>query len=58
MKEHYSFEEFKLIYESAEKVTDRRLTNNKLNYTICVATVVALGIIWKWSFENIRVYIE
>lgn len=52
MKEKNSFEEFKLIYESTEKVTDRRLTNNKLNYTICIATVVAIGVIWKWVIEN------
>ena len=52
MKEKHSFEEFKLVYESTEKVTDRRLNNNKLNYTICIATIAALGVIWKWSIEN------
>lgn len=52
MTEKYSFEEFKLMYESTEKVTDRRLSNNKLNYTIGVAILVSIGIIWKWSVEN------
>lgn len=52
MTEKYSFEEFKLVYESTEKVTDRRLTNNKQNYTIGVAILVSIGIIWKWSVEN------
>jgi len=52
MTEKYSFEEFKIIYESTEKVTDRRLTNNKLNYTIGVAILVSVGVIWKWSVQN------
>jgi len=52
MTEKYSFEEFKLMYESTEKVTDRRLTNNKLNYTIGVAILFSIGVTWKWSVEN------
>lgn len=52
MTEKYSFEEFKLIYESTEKVTDRRLTNNKQNYAIGVAILGTIGIIWKWSIDN------
>jgi len=52
MVEKYPFEEFKLMYESTEKVTDRRLTNNKLNYTIGVAILVSIGAIWKWAIDN------
>jgi len=52
MMEKYSFEEFKLMYESTEKVTDRRLTNNKLNYTIGVAILFSIGVIWKWAIDN------
>lgn len=52
MQKKYSFEEFKLMYESTEKVTDRRLNNNKSNYTICVAILVSLSVIWKWSIDN------
>lgn len=56
MPEKYSFEELKLIYESTEKVTDRRLTNNKQNYTISVAVLISIAIIWKWSIENETYY--
>jgi hypothetical protein len=38
-----SFDEFKLYYESTEKVTDRRLATNRWNYSTSVA--VMLGII-------------
>ena len=52
MIEKYSFDEYKMMYESAEKVTDRRLTNNKMNYTMSVAILVSVGLIWNWSTEN------
>lgn len=47
-----SFEEFKLYYESTEKVTDRRITNNNLSYSICIAVLLATGYIWNWSISN------
>lgn len=48
----YSFEEYKLMYLSTEKVTDRRLTNNKSNYTINIAVLGAIGVIWNWTISN------
>jgi len=48
----YSFEEFKLYYESTEKVTDRRIANNQWNYSVCVATIVAIALVWNWSTSN------
>lgn len=47
-----SFEEFKLIYESAEKVTDRRLARNSQNYSISVGIVLAVAVIANWSISN------
>jgi hypothetical protein len=44
-----SFEEFKLYYESAEKVTDRRLEANRWNYSTCAAILVGLAAIVKWA---------
>jgi hypothetical protein len=52
MEDKYSFDEFKLMYESTEKVVDRRLTNNKQNYTLSVAIVIGIAITWKWCTEN------
>lgn len=40
------------MYLSAEKVTDRRLSNNKTNYSISVAVLVAIAVVWKWTITN------
>lgn len=45
----YSFEEFKLYYESAEKVTDRRLSTNKFNYSVSITLILAIAYVWNWS---------
>lgn len=50
--EKYSFDELKMMYESTEKVTDRRLGTNKTNYSINIAIVVAIGVIWQWAIKN------
>src|SRR6185295_5641237 len=44
-----SFEEFKLYYESTEKVTERRLSANTWNYSICIGIILAIAGIVKWS---------
>jgi hypothetical protein len=48
----YSFEEFRLMYESAERVTDRRLSGNKFNYSIGVGVVLAIAAVANWSISN------
>ena len=48
----FAFEEFKLFYESTEKVTDRRLESNRWNYSICVAILVADAVIINWSLAR------
>src|SRR5205085_2300456 len=48
-----SFDEFKLYYESTERVTDRRLSANTWNYSICIAIIVAIAGIVKWSADTI-----
>ena len=48
----HSFEEFKLYYDSTEKVTDRRLDTNRWNYSICIGMLVAGAIITNWSITN------
>lgn len=47
-----SFDEFKLYYESTEKVTDRRLETNRWNYSVCIATLLAIGAITNWGLTN------
>src|SRR5262245_27732354 len=48
-----SFEEFKLYYESTEKVTDRRLETNRWNYSICIAILVAIAAISRFSLASV-----
>lgn len=50
----HSFDEFKLYYDSTEKVTDRRLDTNRWNYSICVAILIAVATITNWSLTNPR----
>lgn len=47
-----AFDEFKLFYESAEKVTDRRNAANRWNYSICIAILGAIAAIISWSIEK------
>jgi hypothetical protein len=49
-----SFEEFKLYYEATEKVTDRRLETNRWNYSICIAILVAIAVLARWSLTSPR----
>ena len=44
-----AFDEFKLFYDSAEKVTDRRHSANRWNYSICIAILGAIAAIISWS---------
>jgi len=47
-----AFDKFKLYYESTEKVTDRRLEANRWNYSLCTATLGALGLIAGWGMSK------
>jgi hypothetical protein len=49
----HSFEEFKLYYDSTEKVTDRRLDTNRWNYSICIAILVAIAAIARFSLTTV-----
>jgi hypothetical protein len=51
-----SFDEFKLYYESTEKVTDRRLSANTWNYSICIGIIIAIAGIVRWSTGNTFFY--
>lgn len=48
----FAFEEYKLFYESTEKVTDRRLAANRWNYSICTAILVAVAVILNWGLTK------
>lgn len=48
----YAFEELKLFYDSTEKVTDRRLSANRWNYSICTAIIVAIAALINWGLSK------
>jgi hypothetical protein len=48
-----SFDEFKLYYDSTEKVTDRRIETNRWNYSVCVAMLIAIAVLTRWAFTSV-----
>jgi hypothetical protein len=48
----FSFEEYKLYYESTEKVIDRRLSLNSWNYGLCIALLGGIGAFAAWSLPR------
>lgn len=57
MDKKLSFDEFKLFYESTEKVTDRRLETNRWNYSICVAILTAVAAIAVWGLKDAKAFV-
>ena len=47
-----SFDEFKLYYESAERVTERRLSTNRWNYSVSTAIVLTIGAVLSFSTSH------
>jgi hypothetical protein len=47
-----AFDEFRLYFESTERVTDRRLNTNRWNYSISVAILLAIAGIYSWAIGN------
>ena len=52
-----SFEEFKLYYETTERVTDRRLETNRWNYSVCLAMLVGIAVSARWSLIGLTSFI-
>lgn len=48
----FSFEEYKLYYESTEKVIDRRLAANTWNYGLCSAIIIAIASLGGGAFPR------
>ena len=49
---HVSFDEYRMYYESAERVTQRRLEINRWNYSIAVTTLIAIGLVLVWGTSD------
>src|ERR1700733_3792064 len=50
----FAFEEFRLVYESAEKVTDRRLELNRANASLSILVIGGRGIVAGWAYDPKR----
>lgn len=48
----FAFDEYKMYYDSTEKVTDRRLAVNTWNYGACTATIAAIAILTAWAWPK------
>ncbi len=51
-RRRYSFEEYKLYYESTEKVTDRRIALNTWNYGLCTAILIGIAGLSSWGASH------
>jgi hypothetical protein len=47
-----SFDEYRMYYKSAERVTQRRLEVNRWNYSIAVTTLIAIGLVMVWGTSS------
>ena len=57
-KSEYSFEEYRMQFEAAERVTDRRLNMNGRNRSYYITLVAATALAFNWAVANQRyVYI-
>lgn len=43
-----SFDEYKLYYETTEKVTERRIVANRWNYSVCEAIIAGISVLVGW----------
>ncbi len=50
--QRFAFDEYKMYYDSTEKVTDRRLAMNSWNYGICTATIAAIAGLAAWAWPK------
>ncbi len=48
----YSYNEYKMFIDSAEKMTDRRESLNKNSRYLCTIIIGAIAIIWKWALAD------
>ncbi|MGD9967892.1 MAG: hypothetical protein AB7T59_15330 [Hyphomonadaceae bacterium] len=49
-KRHYSFEEFRMMYESTERISERKIAFTRANSTLCIAIIAGQGVAASWGF--------
>jgi len=49
-KRHYSFEEFRMMYESTERISERKIAFTRANSTLCIAIIAGQGLAASWAY--------
>jgi hypothetical protein len=47
---HYSFEEFRMMYQSTELVSDRKINFTRANSSLCMAMIAGQGVGGGWAY--------
>lgn len=48
----YSFEEFRMMYESTELISDRKITFNRNNASLCMLVIAGQGAAASWLYKQ------
>lgn len=48
----YSFEEFRMMYESTEKISERKIAFTRANTTTCIAIIAGQGLAASWGYDK------
>jgi hypothetical protein len=48
----YSFEEFRMMYDSTELISDRKVSFNRNNASLCLAVIAGQGVAAAWCYEK------
>ncbi|MGD9978970.1 MAG: hypothetical protein AB7H66_12135 [Hyphomonadaceae bacterium] len=49
-KRNYSFEEFRMMYESTERISERKIAFTRANSTLCIAIIAGQGLAASWGY--------
>ncbi|MFM9976569.1 MAG: hypothetical protein ACKVOP_00785 [Sphingomonadaceae bacterium] len=53
----YSFEEYRMMYDSTELVSDRKIAFTRANYSLCLAIIAGQGFVASWVYGKGKIEI-
>lgn len=48
----YSFEEFRMMYDSTELISERKIAFNRNNASLCLAVIAGQGVVVSWCYQK------
>ena len=48
----YSFEEFRMVYDSTELISERKIAFNRNNASLCLAVIAGQGVATSWCYQK------